>query len=139
MARDRREQRFGLSLARAEAASTATRAPPAGPPRRSGAVPARQNARRATACRASSRRGRSPGPERPAEISTPAARSWCGAVHSRGLGGGSRPKSRPSWRTRCSRSSPLPITLRSPVRSSQASAEPRRSTTRSQRRVATAA
>src|SRR5216683_3119722 len=121
------------------AANTATRDPGSGPP---AAV-----SRCASSAKRSARhclpRQFAAGPiaktGTPGEISASAARSWCGAVHSRGLGGGSRPNNRPSWRTRCSRASPLAITRRWPARNSQASAEPRRSTTRSQRRVATAA
>ena len=137
--RDRRQQRGGLRpLVRRRHAPRSGRRRTARR-RLSAAAPARQIARRAIACRASSRRVRSPAPAAPAAAAPSAARSCAGAVHRRGAGGGSRSNRRASWRTRCSRGSPFAMTRRSPARNSQASAEPRRSTTRSQRRRATRA
>ncbi len=75
---------------------------------------------------------------RPAGIRRSAASSWCRAVQRSGAGGGSSPSVRPSSRTRWSAASDLGGSRRSPARRNQASAERRRSTTRSQRSPAQA-
>ena len=101
---------------RAAAPPAAAHDPPPAPRRglpaasrrdRSAAAPARQSgsARHCLPRQLAAGPIASTGP--PAGISAAAARSWHGAVHSRGAGGGSRPNRPPSWRTRCCRGSPF--------------------------------